>query len=147
MSTSVAWLSALIGLAVALTAISTLAIHPHYLAHFNQVSGGPDRDPPRLIDSNLDWGQGLLALRDYQAQHPNEPIYLDYFGTIDPKIYGIRYTQLQPNQRVTGTVVVSATNLSGQLLDDPNGYHWLLQYPATILDHSLYVFQVPPDAK
>ena len=33
-----------------------------------------------------------------------------------------------------------------ELLDDPNGYHWLLQYPATILDHSIYVFHVPPDA-
>ena len=52
-----------------------------------------------------------------------------------------------PNEHVTGTVVVSATNLSGQLLDDPNGYHWLLQYPAKILDHSLYVFEVPADAK
>ena len=39
-------------------------IHPHYLAYFNWVSGGPDRVPARLIDSNLDWGQDLVALRD-----------------------------------------------------------------------------------
>jgi hypothetical protein len=65
---------------------------------------------------------------------------------MDPKLYGIRYTPLEPGQRVTGTVVVSATHLSGQLLDDPNGYHWLLQYPTkTILDHSLHVFEVPAD--
>jgi hypothetical protein len=48
-----------------------------------------------------------------------------------PSLYGIRYTPLAPNERVTGTVVVSATHLSGQLLDNPNGYHWTLQYPQT----------------
>ena len=43
---------------------------------------------------------------------------------------------------LSGTVVVSATNLSGQFLTDPEQYHWLLQQkPVEILDHSLYVFQ------
>ena len=130
---------------LAVNAADVLRYAPGYLSYFTPFVN-PATSWKLLSDSNLDWGQGLLALRDYQAQHPNDPMYLDYFGTIDPKIYGIRYTQLQPNHRVTGTVVVSATNLSGQLLDDPNGYHWLLQYPATILDHSLYVFQVPESA-
>jgi hypothetical protein len=126
-------------------AADVLRYAPGYLSYFTPFVN-PATSWKLLSDSNLDWGQGLLALRDYQAQHPNDPMYLDYFGTIDPKIYGIRYTQLHPDQRVTGTVVVSATYLSGQLLDDPNGYHWLLQYPATILDHSLYVFHVPESA-
>ena len=44
----------------------------------------------------------------------------------------------------SGTVIVSATNLSGQFLSDPQSYHWLLrEKPAEILDHSLYVFRVP----
>jgi hypothetical protein len=43
-------------------------------------------------------------------------------------------------------VVVNATHLSGQLLDNPNGYHWALQYPQTeILDHALHVFHVPAE--
>jgi hypothetical protein len=38
---------------------------------------------------------------------------------------------------------VSATNLSGQYLAEPEKYRWLLeQKPVKILDHSLYVFQV-----
>ncbi len=123
-------------------AADVLRYAPGYLSYFTPFVN-PATSWKLISDSNLDWGQGLIALREYQAQHPNDPMYLDYFGTIDPKIYGIRYTQLQPNQHVTGTVVVSATNLSGQLLNDPNGYHWLLQYPARILDHSLYVFHVP----
>ncbi|MBV8514078.1 MAG: glycosyltransferase family 39 protein [Acidobacteria bacterium] len=127
-------------------AVDVLRYAPGYLSYFTPLVN-PATSWKLLSDSNLDWGQGLIALRDYQNTHPNNTIHLDYFGTIDPKIYGIRYVQLNPTDRVTGTVVVSATNLSGQLLDDPTSYHWLLQYPATILDHSLYVFQVPPDAK
>jgi Dolichyl-phosphate-mannose-protein mannosyltransferase len=131
---------------VVVNAADVLRYAPGYLSYFTPFVN-PAASWKLLSDSNLDWGQGLLALRDYQNAHPNDTIHLDYFGTIDPKLYGIRYVQLNPNDRVTGTVVVSATNLSGQLLDDPNSYHWLLQYPAQILDHSLYVFQVPADAK
>jgi 4-amino-4-deoxy-L-arabinose transferase-like glycosyltransferase len=137
---------ALLVVLVVVNAVDVLRYAPGYLSYFTPFVN-PATSWKLLSDSNLDWGQGLLALRDYQNAHPNDTIHLDYFGTIDPKIYGIRYVQLNPTDRVTGTVVVSATNLSGQLLDDPNSYHWLLQYPSTILDHSLYVFQVPPDAK
>ena len=51
----------LIACALGSTIFSSLGIHPDYLAHFNWASGGPDRIPPRLIDSNLDWGQDLVA--------------------------------------------------------------------------------------
>jgi hypothetical protein len=132
---------------IALNAADTLRYAPGYLSYFTPFVN-PATSWKLLSDSNLDWGQGLLALREYQAQHPNETIHLAYFGTIDPKLYGIRYSPIEPNEHVTGTVIISATHLSGQLLEDPNGYHWLLQYPTkTILDHSLHVFEVPADAK
>jgi 4-amino-4-deoxy-L-arabinose transferase-like glycosyltransferase len=137
---------ALLTVLVLLNVVDTLRYAPGYLSYFTPFVN-PATSWKLLSDSNLDWGQGLLALRDYQAQHPNETLHLAYFGTMDPKLYGIRYTPLEPGEKVTGTVVVSATHLSGQLLDDPNGYHWLLQYPTkTILDHSLHVFEVPADA-
>ena len=47
-----------------------LSIHPHYLAYFNAVSGGPDRGAEHLIDSNLDWGQDLVNLRRWLARTP-----------------------------------------------------------------------------
>ena len=96
-----------------------------------------------LTDSNLDWGQGLLALGDYQRDHPGERISLAYFGSVDPQAYGIQSDLFGGHRQVSGTVVVSATNLSGQYLAEPERYRWLLkQKPVTILDHSLYVFQV-----
>jgi Dolichyl-phosphate-mannose-protein mannosyltransferase len=72
---------------LALTIASALWIHPHYLAYFNWVSGGPDRVPVRLIDSNLDWGQDLLGLRAWCRQHAQgQPIGLAYFGQINPSM-------------------------------------------------------------
>jgi 4-amino-4-deoxy-L-arabinose transferase-like glycosyltransferase len=138
---------AILALLVALVVVNaadTLRYAPGYLSYFN-IFVNPATSYKLLSDSNLDWGQGLLALREYQAAHPDETIHLAYFGTMDPSLYGIRYVPLAPNQHVAGTVVVSATHLSGQLLDDPNGYHWALQYPSEILDHALHVFHVPAE--
>jgi hypothetical protein len=125
-------------------AADTLRYAPDYLSYFTPFVN-PATSYKLVSDSNLDWGQGLLALRKYQQQHPDETIHLAYFGTMDPALYGIRYVPLEPNQPVSGTVVVSATHLTGQLLDDPNSYHWTSKYPETqILNHSLHVFKVPP---
>jgi len=133
---------------VAAVLLLTLAIHvadvmryaPDYLSYFNPFVRS-DRSYRLLSDSNVDWGQGLVALRKYQDLHPNVPIHLAYFGSVDPAVYGIRAIPLMPNERVSGTVVVSATYLTGQTLPDPNGYHWVLQYPVeSVVNHSLYIF-------
>jgi hypothetical protein len=81
------FVAASLGLSIAATAW----IHPHYLAYFNWASGGPDRVPVRLIDSNLDWGQDLVGLREWCREHaPDQPIGLAYFGQINPSIFTLR---------------------------------------------------------
>ena len=73
--------------------------------------------------------------------------FVDDDEQVDPAWYNIQYTQLKEEDHPSGLVVVSATHLSGQLLQNHLAYRWLLRYPVkTILDHSLYVFDVPPDA-
>jgi hypothetical protein len=74
-----------------LTIASCLWIYPSYLAYFNWVSGGPDRQPARLIDSNLDWGQDLVGLQAWcKRTIPGQPIGLAYFGQINPSIFPMR---------------------------------------------------------
>ena len=74
-----------------MTIAATVQISPHYLAYFNWASGGPDRVPARLIDSNLDWGQDLVALRQWCRENlGDEPIGLAYFGQINPSIFADR---------------------------------------------------------
>jgi len=137
-------MAALVFLA-ALNAADVLRYAPAYLSYFN-VFIPPARTYALVTDSNLDWGQGLLALRAYQQQHSNEPIHLAYFGSVDPQVYDIRWLPLLPGQRVSGTVVVSATLLSGQYLRDPGAYRWLLQYPPkAFLDHCMLVFETPQE--
>ena len=96
-----------------------------------------------LTDSNLDWGQGLIALRDYEWKHPQEQLHLAYFGSINPALYGVRATPLAPNEPVTGKVVIGASCLSGQVLPDPHSYRWLLSYPPTrMLDRSMFLYEL-----
>jgi hypothetical protein len=120
-----------------------LRFAPDYLSYFTPLVD-QSKSYSLLTDSNTDWGQGLIALKKYQDGNAKEDIHLAYFGTVDPAVYGIRYQPLQPAEHSSGTVVVSATDLSGQLLPDPNSYKWLLQFkPKAILNHTLYVFDVP----
>lgn len=133
----------LLGAMLIFNAADVLRYAPGYLSYMNVVIR-PEASYHLLSDSNVDWGQGLLALQKYQREHPDEKISLAYFGSVDPEVYGIRAQPLAEGERVTGTVVVGATHLSGQFLQDPNAYRWLLAYgPPEILDGCLYVFHVP----
>ena len=142
--------------ALVVNAADALRYAPDYLSYLNVLI--PNRTSYKyLSDSNLDWGQGLLALRQYESEHPNEQIFLAYFGSVNPAVYGIKAANLREpigltlqfgdlviGQKVSGTVVVSATHLSGQYLPDPSGYQWVTKYPIkAILNHSLFVFAVP----
>lgn len=80
-----------VGVTLSLTAAATATIHPHYLAYFNAVSGGPDRGASHLIDSNIDWGQDLVGLRRWLAVNaPGERVGLAYFGQVNPRIFDAR---------------------------------------------------------
>jgi hypothetical protein len=137
---------ALASMIVAVQMVDCFRYAPDYLSYFN-VFVKPGRTYEWLTDSNIDWGQGLIALREYQRSRPDEPISLLYFGDVDPSQYGIRAHIFGEGEKPTGTVIVSATHLSGQYLHNPAEFRWLFQYPrVAILNHTLYVFAVPPGA-
>jgi len=125
-----------------LNAVDALRYAPDYLSYMN-IAVDPNHSYRLLSDSNVDWGQGLIALRKYQDQHPDEAVSLAYFGSVDPEVYGIQAGPLGENERVKGNVVVGATELSGQYLKDPAGYRWVLKYPRkAVLNHSMFLFEV-----
>jgi len=124
-------------------AVDVARYAPDYLSYFNAWAS-PASSFTLLSDSNLDWGQGLLALAEYERTHPATTPWLAYFGGVDPASYGIRARTFGEQDRVHGTVIVSATHLSGQYLRDPAAYRWLLEQPRTaLLNHTLHVFEVP----
>ena len=84
-------MTTLIAGALGSTIAASVWIYPDYLAYFNWASGGPDEKPARLIDSNLDWGQDLVALQKWWKETiPGQPIGLAYFGQINPSIFKLR---------------------------------------------------------
>jgi 4-amino-4-deoxy-L-arabinose transferase-like glycosyltransferase len=106
----------------------TLLQHPHHLAYFNEIGGGPRNGWRLLVDSNLDWGQDLKRLADWVRANHVGRLKLSYFGSADPAYYGIDsealpgYTsphaaRITREIRPGDTVAVSATNLQAVYLD------------------------------
>jgi len=105
---------------------SVLRIHPHYLGYFNELAGGPSGGWRYLVDSNLDWGQDLKALKQWMDDHGVARVKLSYFGAADPDYYGLRCEMLPGygglprdvvrDVRAGELVAVSATNLQGVFL-------------------------------
>ncbi|HUI83782.1 MAG TPA: glycosyltransferase family 39 protein [Candidatus Binatia bacterium] len=132
----------LVVLALCLNAADVMRYAPDYLSYFNFFVK-PQASWRLLTDSNLDWGQGLIALRNYQRQHPGEVLHLACFGTVDPALYGLDVVPLEPEEKPAGKVVIGATLLSGQVLDDPEGYRWLWPYrPERVINHSLWMYDI-----
>jgi len=81
------WATGALVAALGSNVFAVALIHPHYLAYFNRISGGPDRGSEHLIDSNLDWGQDLVTLgRWLRANHPGRRVGLAYFGQVNPSL-------------------------------------------------------------
>ncbi len=138
-----------------LLAIESAVAFPDELAYFNLAAGGSRGGIRLLSDSNLDWGQGLKRLADWQAEHPREKLYLSYFGTADPGSYGVDYTNagagyafgLPPVMPESpGVIAVSATHLQGQYVADrlKPFYESLRQTtPREVLGGSIYLYDWP----
>jgi len=125
--------------ALGLNAADALRYAPNYLAYFNIFVRSADRWH-LLADSNLDWGQGLIAARSYQEQHQQTALYLLYFGAVAPELYGVRATNLVPHEPVNGTVIASPNCLVGRLCGDYGDYNWLQAYQPTLeIDHSMWI--------
>ena len=100
---------------VAVLAIETATCAPWYLTFFNLPSGGPGGGDRLVNDSNVDWGQGLIALREELARRGIGRILLVYHGTTDPAIYGIDYLPYRGGPMAPGTewIAVSSYFLAG----------------------------------
>jgi hypothetical protein len=151
--------SALAGLAVWLL-IGTMAVYPDYLAYFNEAFGGPANGYKLLSDSNVDWGQDLPRLAGVLDEHGIDHVKLSYFGQADPAYYGIDYERLPgwpppppgeediaafyPLNPEPGYYAISASNLVGVRIFDPNTFSWFRAHePLAVVGHSIFVYEVP----
>jgi hypothetical protein len=139
-------------LALAWFVVSSLAVAPRYLQYFNELAGGPEKGHRVLIDSNLDWGQDLIRLKDYMDASGIDRVALAYFGRVHPHVYGIDFVPLE-RETSQGVAVVSASFLMGrpyywfhrgrQGMVPPNAYGWLRDREPSRRIGSLFVYELP----
>lgn len=130
--------------------VSTFSAAPHFLAYFNELVG-PANGYKVLSDSNLDWGQDLPALARYLN---GRPVYFSYFGQADPAYYGIKSaplpawpppaeTRFAPADPAPGLYAISASNLVGVQLDDPNTFAYFRDLePLAVVNYSIFIYEV-----
>ncbi len=146
------WAQVVALLALLWIAGATAWIHPHYLAYFNALSGGPNAGVRYMVDSNLDWGQDLGGLAGYLAQRGNPVVRLAYFGAERPERYGIRAKPLRGCKPVSGTLAVSASVYAGAYAAGnalkppiPGCFDWLRAHePVARIGYSIFVYEIPP---
>jgi hypothetical protein len=141
--------------------ISTLWIHPHYLSYFNVAAGGPENGRNILIDSNIDWGQDLLRLKQWMADNEVEQVKLGWFGTADPAYYGIHYQPMpglgrqeffslwypppfNPDNPEPGVYAISVSNWWESHWDTKITYPWFrARPPDDRVGYSILIYKVP----
>ncbi len=117
--------------------LSAVAATPDTIDYFNLLAAG--RGEAFLLDSNLDWGQGLERLAAWMREEDVERVGLAYFGHVDPALYGIAWELPRPQGPLPEWTAVSAnflhglpyaTYLDGRIVPVPAGaFTWLAAYP------------------
>ena len=153
-------------------AVSSAIAGPWHVSYLNEFVPPGKSTALCLVDSQTDWGQGLLALRDWLDRHPEvEDLNLAYYGSVPPTLAGIDF-EIPPTwplndilasvgnsdslsigppagwYAVSGSLLVGA---DGRVLDNRGRslpvttpcFRWLLAFePVTVLGGSIFVFHV-----
>ena len=152
------WDRAFLAVLLVWVAAGTLLQHPNHLAYFNEFAGAKDGVYRYFVDSSLDWGTQLPALKAWMNRTGVEHVYLSYFGTTDPVAYGIQYTPLPafhqdlyyPEKAVAhytlprgAWIAVSVTNLVG--LYQPRYFSQLVptDRPDAVIGQSIFLWKMP----
>jgi hypothetical protein len=128
-------------------ALATVRAGPFYLTYFNELTAGPANGYKYLSGPDVDWGQGLKALADYLHRNGIRMIKLAYFGTDDPRMYGIEYELLRPGEPTTGYIALSVSFVWGLDPKCVGEYGWLRRYePIANVAYSILLFHIPSSA-
>lgn len=129
-----------------------VAIWPDHLSYFNEIAGGSAGGLWWLDDSNVDWGQGLIELREHLEAHPVGDYRLCYAGSFDFEAYGIHAQEIDMDSLTSppppGTLILSA-NCVARLQAWLTHFHgdgpanWLAHVrPIAVIGHAYYVYAI-----
>lgn len=153
-------LTAAVVLALTSSIVSTVAVYPHELSYFNEITGGPLNAHLHILDANLDWGQDLLELKRWcEAGLGARSFHVAYFGFVDPSIAGLTRGEIPrlatldvggaevfPQiQAVGACYAISANHLYGyrHFGEMEDGYSWLRRHRS--VGHAGYSIHIYDD--
>lgn len=135
--------------------VESFAAYPDYIPFFNIAAGGWENGPNLLGDSNVDWGQELPAIAEWQRQNPKYQLFLAYFGSVDPRYYQIHYVNLPgssaPEDEAADSSRPRVYAVSGVvphlpwLTPEAKAFYAGLQSrkPIDVLGHCIYLYNQP----
>ncbi len=145
-----------------LLALSTFFTWPDYIPYFNGLVSWSGESWRILSDSNIDWGQDLPALAEWQEEQ-GERLKLSYFGVAHPSAYGLvfdalptwepgpeqmnpAYQPFNPADPAPGVYAISVTNLHGLVLGaESETFAWFRgREPLARIGGSIFIYRVEP---
>jgi hypothetical protein len=133
---------------------------PNYIPYFNVFAGGESKGYKYLADSNVDWGQGLIAADRYMETQKVDNASISAFTPfINPNLsYGIEASMLPPQRGPEiplvlsrryypkpGNYIMSASTLRGLQVADTEMYNWFWhQEPKAVIAGSMLHYHVEP---
>ena len=143
----VRWLAAF---ALVLGPVASLYTFPHSLCYFNLLGGGPNNGHFHLIDSNMEWGQNLLYVRDWLEENKHKekgPIYVAQWSFYPLDGLGLDFTEPQVSATgpiPPGTYLISTNFLRGNAhMNRMELRRFLELVPDERIAYTTYVYRIP----
>ena len=142
-----------LGLALLWLVNDSVRIYPHFMTYYNELIAGPANGFMVAVDSNYDWGQDLIRLKEFVEKNKIEKIAIDYFGGGHPRYYfGGKFVEWNSARGpLSGWLAVSATfrqtsfgvPVHGFTLKPEDTYGWLKPYVPVARIGSIFVYKLP----
>ena len=154
---------------VAWQAAAVLTYAPHWMSYFNEAAGGPQNGHEWLVDSNIDWGQDIQLLKQWQDAHPETtPLRAALNTGFEPADIGLKYGLATPyvagqSERSGASrgwelpaawYAISVCQLKGYHYSVPNGdgsrtpsaghFTYFMEHfePVDMIGYSIYIYHI-----
>lgn len=148
--------------------ISVVSAGPNWLSYFNEGAGGPRAGHYWLLDSNIDWGQDIFGLLEWQKGHPETDLCCALFAAYDPHDIGLQFKLPPPyvlghpeltradgaRGPLAGWYAIGVCQLKGHqfLVTGPDGqsvwsdgqFNYFMDHfePVDMIGYSIYIYHI-----
>ncbi len=148
--------AAIVGALLLWQATAFVTVAPDHLSYFNELAGGSRHGPEWLDESNVDWGQGLIQLREYLEREGVTEYVICHFGSVSPELYGVTGPRipwrraLRPPRRTLFLSAHYAARVRAVLSLEygDSAENWIAHaQPTAIIGHAYYRYDPPERPK